>query len=70
MMDCIEQRRSGAHKFRRLRELIQQNLSYTVFQSIKDFKAALSSADEAVLDIPEIDVEITTDAGAIRRTDR
>jgi len=58
MMDCIERGGPGAHKFRRLRELIQQNLSYTVFQSIKDFKAALSSADEAVLDIPEIDVEI------------
>jgi hypothetical chaperone protein len=29
-----------------------------VFQSIKDFKAALSSAESAVLDIPEIDVEI------------
>ena len=58
MMDCIAQGGPAAHKFRRLRELIQQNLSYTVFQSIKDFKAALSSADEAVLDIPEIDVEI------------
>jgi hypothetical chaperone protein len=58
MMDCIEQGGPAAHKFRRLRELIQQNLSYTVFQCIKDFKAALSSAEEAVLDIPEIDIEI------------
>ena len=58
MMDCIDRGGPGAHKFRRLRELIQQNLSYTVFQSIKDFKAALSATDEAVLDIPEIDVEI------------
>jgi hypothetical chaperone protein len=58
MMDCIAQGGPAAHKFRRLRELIQQNLSYTVFQSIKDFKAALSSADEAVLDIPEVDIEI------------
>ena len=58
MLDCIERGGSGAHKFRRLRELIQQNLSYTVFQAIKDFKAALSYADEAVLDIPEIDIEI------------
>ncbi len=59
MMDCIERGGPAAHKFRRLRELIQQNLSYTAFQAIKDFKAALSSADEAVLDIPEIDVEIS-----------
>jgi len=58
MLDCIERGGSGAHKFRRLRELIQQNLSYTAFQAIKDFKAALSYADEAVLDIPEIDIEI------------
>ena len=41
MMDCIERGGPGAHKFRRLRELIQQNLSYTVFQSIKDFKASV-----------------------------
>ena len=58
MMDCIAQGGPSAHKFKRLRELIQQNLSYSVFQSIKDFKAALSSAESAVLDIPEIDVEI------------
>jgi hypothetical chaperone protein len=59
MMDCIAQGGPAAHKFRRLRELIQQNLSYSVFQAIKDFKAALSSADVAVLDIPEIDIEIS-----------
>ena len=29
-----------------------------VFQAIKDFKAELSTAPEAVLDIPELDVEI------------
>jgi len=38
--------------------LIQHNLSYSVFQSIKDFKARLSAEDEAILDIPEIDIEI------------
>ncbi len=58
MLDCIEQGGPAAHKFRRLRELIQQNLSYSVFASIKDFKAELSSVEEAVLDIPEIDIEI------------
>jgi hypothetical chaperone protein len=58
VFDCIEQGGRGAVKFKRLRELISQNLSYVVFQSIKDFKAELSYADEAVLDIPELDVDI------------
>jgi hypothetical chaperone protein len=48
----------GSEKFRRLNELIQRNLSYQVFQAIKDFKARLSAAEEAVLDIPDIDVEV------------
>jgi hypothetical chaperone protein len=48
----------GAEKFRRLNELIQRNLSYQVFQAIKDFKARLSDAEAAVLDIPDIDVEV------------
>ncbi len=58
VIDCIEQNGPGVAKFKRLRELITQNLSYVVFQSIKDFKAELSSAEEAVLDIPELDVAI------------
>lgn len=58
VIDCIEQGGPGAVKFKRLRELITQNLSYVVFQAIKDFKAELSSAPEAVLDIPELDVDI------------
>jgi hypothetical chaperone protein len=58
VFDCIEQGGSGAVKFKRLRELISQNLSYVVFQALKDFKAELSSAPEAVLDIPELDVDI------------
>ena len=58
VFDCIEQGGPGAVKFKRLRELISQNLSYVVFQAIKDFKAELSSAPEAVLDIPELDVDI------------
>ena len=59
VMDCIEQGGPGARKFRRLRELIKHNLSYVMFQAIKDFKAELSETGEAVLDIPEIDVEIS-----------
>lgn len=58
VMDCIEQGGPAAHKFRRLRELIKHNYSYLLFQAIKDFKAELSQKDCAVLDIPEIDVEI------------
>lgn len=58
VLECIRQGGPGARKFRRLRELIQQNLSYVVFQAIKDFKAELSDREEAVLDISEIDVEV------------
>jgi len=58
VMDCVEQGGPGAVKFRRLRELIKQNLSYVVFQAIKDFKAELSYNHQAVLDISEIDVEV------------
>ncbi len=58
VFDRIEQGGPAAVKFARLKELITQNLSYLVFQAIKDFKAELSVAPEAVLDIPELDVEI------------
>lgn len=58
VLDRIDQGGPGAVKFKRLRELITQNLSYVVFQAIKDFKAELSNSPEAVLDIPELDVEI------------
>lgn len=56
--DCIDQSGPGRIKFRRLRELIEQNLGYVVFQAIKNCKARLSHTDEAVLDIPEIDVDV------------
>ena len=56
--DCIDHGGPARIKFRRLRELIQQNLGYVVFQAIKEFKARLSHTDEAVLDIPEIDVDV------------
>ena len=58
VQSCIESGGPARHKFRRLRELIQQNLGYLVFQAIKAFKAELSTASEAVLDIPEIDVDV------------
>jgi hypothetical chaperone protein len=49
----------AAIKFKRLYDLIKQNYSYQVFEAIKTFKAELSVQDSAVLDIPEIDVEVT-----------
>ena len=55
---CIDHGGPGRIKFRRLRELIEQNLGYVTFQAIKEFKARLSHADEAVLDIPDIDVDV------------
>ncbi len=58
VFDCIDQGGAAAVKFARLRDFISQNLSYVVFQVIKDFKAQLSQAPEAVLDIPELDVEL------------
>ena len=57
VLDCIAQGGPARFKFRRLRDLIQQNYGYRVFQAIRVLKAELSTAEEAVLDIPEIDVE-------------
>ena len=48
----------AATKFKRLYDLIKQNNSYLVFEAIKAFKAELSVHDSAVLDIPEIDIEL------------
>lgn len=45
-------------KFRRLYDLIKNNYSYLVFQTIKDLKATLSEHTEATLDIPELDIEL------------
>lgn len=58
VLECLEQGGAARIKFRRLRELIQQNYGYLVFQKIKEFKACLSTQESAVLDIPEIDVEV------------
>lgn len=63
VQDCIEHGGAARFKFRRLRELIQQNLGYVVFQAVKDFKARLSAEDKATLDIPEIDVEVSLTRG-------
>jgi hypothetical chaperone protein len=48
----------AADKFKRLYDLIQQNYSYQVFEAIKIFKAELSVRESALLDIPEIDIQL------------
>ncbi|MDX1492066.1 MAG: Hsp70 family protein [Pseudohongiellaceae bacterium] len=59
VLDRLRQGDAGALKFNRLYALIKHNYSYLVFQAIKDLKAKLSDDEQAVLDIPEIDVELT-----------
>lgn len=56
VLDCIARNGAAAAKFRRLRDIIGLNLGYVVFQALKDLKAELSTARQAVLDIPELDV--------------
>ncbi|NOX50736.1 MAG: Hsp70 family protein [Gammaproteobacteria bacterium] len=58
VMECIEGGSPGKRKFERLREVIKHNMSYLLFARIKEFKAALSVSENAVLDIPEIDVNV------------
>ena len=61
VMQRMAQPDPGAEKFRRLYDLIQQNYSYQVFEAIKDLKAELSVAESALLDIPEIDIEVVVE---------
>ena len=60
LMQRIEYGDEAAVKFRRLYDMIKNNYSYLVFQSLKDLKATLSSTTTARLDIPELDIELTT----------
>ena len=57
-MQRIKYGDEAALKFRRLYDLIKNNYSYLVFQSIKEMKATLSDLSEAKLDIPELDIEL------------
>jgi hypothetical chaperone protein len=59
LLSCIAQCGEAAAKFERLYTLITSNLSFLVFQSLREVKAALSSQLSAVLDIPELDIELT-----------
>lgn len=56
--DCIAAGGPAAVKFERLDDLIRHNYSYVVFQAIKDAKAELSSRDDCLLDIAELDLSI------------
>ena len=59
LMQRIEEKDEASIKFRRLYDLIKNNYSYLVFQSLKQLKAELSDHDTARLDIPEIDIDLT-----------
>ena len=58
VLQRIESGGPGAHKFERLRDVIQQNLSYLLFARIKELKAQLSVAQVASFDVPEIDLRL------------
>ena len=47
-----------AVKIARLRDVIQYNLSFTIFAAIKQAKAQLSEREHTVLHIPELDLEL------------
>jgi hypothetical chaperone protein len=59
IVEGIRQGGAAAEKFRRLLDLIRLNHNYLVFQAIASFKAALSHRDQAVLDIPELDIRLS-----------
>jgi len=48
----------ASEKFQRLYDLIKNNYSYLVSQSLKELKAELSQKKVALLDIPELDIEL------------
>ena len=57
LMQRIQSEDEASIKFRRLYDLIKHNYCYLVFQCLKELKAELSSEPEALLDIPELDIE-------------
>jgi len=59
LMQRLQQEDPATIKFRRLYDLIKNNYSYLVFQCLKELKAELSNKTEAVLDIPELDIELS-----------
>lgn len=58
LMQRIQVGDEAAVKFQRLYDLVKNNYSYLVFQCLKELKAELSENESAILDIPELDIEI------------
>jgi hypothetical chaperone protein len=56
--DCMRQEGESGRRFRRLHELIVHNQGYRVFEALRLAKAELSSVEETVIDVPEIDVSV------------
>ena len=58
VMDRMSKGDPASAKFKRLYDVIKQNYSFQIFQSIKNLKCSLSFATEAYLDIPELDIYV------------
>ena len=58
VIDRMNNTDSSATKFRRLYDVIKQNYSFQIFHAIRELKSDLSFGHEAVLDIPELDINV------------
>lgn len=56
LTECIANGGPAAVKFERLKDLINYNYGHNVFRAIRKAKAALSSVEETLLDIPELNL--------------
>lgn len=56
LTECIANGGPAAVKFERLKDLINYNYSHNVFRAIRKAKAELSSAEETILDVPELNL--------------
>lgn len=59
VMECMRLPGAAGEKFRRLFDLITRNQGYVVFQALRDAKARLSEQDATVIDLPDLDIELT-----------
>jgi hypothetical chaperone protein len=58
VVDRIARGGPGAEKFQRLLDLISYNYSYNCFQAIRRAKVELSTATQASIDIPELNLNV------------
>jgi hypothetical chaperone protein len=56
VVDRLSKGGPAAEKFERLHDIISWNYGYTCFQAIRLAKAQLSSVEETILDIPELNI--------------